>query len=205
MRRYQQLVLDFGKSVLRRVRSTPDEIRKPRRNSPLRQDPLLEDFANQLLRATGCRGLAVRVFWNRSLRTTAGMAVWRDRTVLLNPRLIEISAAEVQRTLRHELAHLLAKHRAGRRRIDAHGPEWRKACADLGIPNETRCHDLPFKRRRIARKHFYACPACGTILARVRELRHKAACIKCCRKHNGGKYHERYRFHRIERADSMAA
>ncbi|MEN9468828.1 MAG: hypothetical protein RL630_561 [Verrucomicrobiota bacterium] len=197
--------MDFGRSVMRRVRATPDDLAKPRRNSRLRHDPLLEDFANQLLKAAGCRHLKVRVFWNPSLRTTAGMAMWSDRMVVLNPKLVEVSAAEVQRTLRHELAHLLAHHRAGRRRIEAHGEEWREACSDLGIPHESRCHELPFKRRRVARKFFYACPACSTILARVKPLRHTAACIKCCRKHHGGKYHASFRFRPIERPDKIAA
>lgn len=197
--------MDFGRSVMRRVRSSPDDLATPRRKSRLRHDPLLEDFANQLLKSVGCRHLKVRVFWNPGLVTTAGLAVWRDRMVVLNPKLLEISAAEVQRTLRHELAHLLAKHRAGRLRIEAHGEEWHKACVDLGIPNEARCHELPFKRRRVARKFFYACPDCSAILSRVRPLRRKAACIKCCRKHNGGQYSERFRFQPVERPDKIAA
>ena len=203
--KYQQLLMDFGRSVMRRVRATPDDLAKPRRNSRLRHDPLLEDFANQLLKAAGCRGLQVRVFWNPTLRTTAGMAMWSDRMVVLNPKLVEVSAAEVQRTLRHELAHLLAQHRNGRRRIEAHGDEWRKACADLGIPHESRCHELPFKRRRVTRKFFYACPECATLLARVKPLRRPVACIKCCRKHNAGKYHSDFRFRPIERPEKIAA
>lgn len=203
--KYKQLVMDFGRSVMRRVRSSPDDLAVPRRKTRLRHDPLLEDFANQLLKSVGCRHLQVRVFWNPGLRTTAGLAVWSDRMVVLNPKLLEVSAAEVQRTLRHELAHLLAKHRVGRHRIEAHGEEWHQACADLGIPNEARCHDLPFKRRRVMRKFFYACPECSTILARVKILRRKAACIKCCRKHNGGKYHERFRFRPVERSETVAA
>ncbi len=203
--KYRQLLLDFGRSVMRRVKTAPEDLARPRRNSRLRHDPLLEDFANQLLKAAGCRHLAARVFWNPTLRTTAGMAIWRDRMVVLNPKLLEVSAGEVQRTLRHELAHLLAKHRAGRRRIDAHGQEWRQACIDLGIPDESRCHDLPFKRRRIARKFFYACPVCSATLARVQPLKKSAACIKCCRKHNHGKYHSRFRFRPVDRPEPVAA
>lgn len=202
---YQQLLLNFGRAVMRRVRLTPDEITKPRQKTRLRADPLLADFANQLLTAAGCEGLAVEVFWNPGLRTTAGLASWRDRRIILNPKLLEVSAAEVQRTLRHELAHLLAQHRAGRRRIDAHGPEWRKACKILGIPNEPRCHDLPFKRRKIAKKHFYGCPECSAVLARVRPLRRRVACVKCCRKYNRGAYDERFRFHPIQPPAEIAA
>ena len=203
--KYQQLLLNFGRSVMRRVRLSPDDLKAPRRNTRLREDPLLEDFANQLLAAAKCRGLTVSVFWNPSLRTTAGLACWRERRIVLNPKLLEVSASEVQRTLRHELAHLLAQHRAGRRRIDAHGPEWRLACADLGIPNEPRCHDLPFKRRRVARKYFYACPECSAVLARVRPLRRRVACVKCCRKFSGGAYAERFRFKPIQPPSEIAA
>lgn len=203
--KYQQLLLNFGRAVMRRVRSSPDDLHAPRRKSRLRSDPLLQDFANQLLVAAGCRGLSVAVFWNPSLRTTAGMASWKERRIILNPKLVEVSAAEVQRTLRHELAHLLAQHRAGRRRVDAHGPEWKQACADLGIPNEARCHALPFKKRKVQRKYFYACPECATVLARVLPLRRKVACVKCCRKFNGGVYQERFRFKPVEPPVEIAA
>ncbi|MFZ4777605.1 MAG: SprT-like domain-containing protein [Terrimicrobiaceae bacterium] len=202
---YHQLVMNFGKAVMRRVKATPDELTKPRSSSRLRPDPLLEDFANQLLTAAGCRGLTVSVCWNPGLRTTAGLACWRERRIILNPKLVEVSAAEVQRTLRHELAHLLAQHRAGRRRVEAHGQEWRQACKDLGIPKEPRCHDLPFKRRKIERKFFYACPECSVVLARVRPLRRRVACVKCCRKFHGGHYAERYRFKPVQQPAEIAA
>src|SRR5207237_3228502 len=40
---------------------------------------------------------------------------------------------EIERTLRHELAHLLAQWRNGRRRIAPHGSEWSRACRALGL------------------------------------------------------------------------
>ncbi len=125
-----------------------------------------------LLRKVRCPRLAkvVAVSWNPRMRTTAGLACFRTKHIVLNPKLIEVSADEVQRTLRHELAHLVAQSRVGRRRIEAHGEEWQKACADLGIPDEKRCHDLPFKSRRMTRRHFYQCPECGTMMARVRRV-----------------------------------
>jgi predicted SprT family Zn-dependent metalloprotease len=187
------------------VRSTG---RVRRATTSLRRDPILEEVARMLVRQLGCRRLAkeVTVSWNPRMRTTAGLACYRTKSVILNPKLIEVSSGEVQRTLRHELAHLVAQARAGRRRIDAHGAEWLEACADLGIPDEKRCHELPFKPRRIARKHFYQCPECATVLARVRRVKSRVACIKCCRKHNGGKYQERFRFREIaEPGDRIAA
>ncbi len=211
----RQLVLNFGRNILRQINLLPrqSEVARPTRRtrrtaSSLRRDPILEEVARMLVRQVGCRSLAkdVTVSWNPRMRTTAGLACYRTKSVVLNPKLIEVSSGEVQRTLRHELAHLVAQARAGRRRIDAHGAEWQQACADLGIPDEKRCHELPFKQRRIARKHFYQCPACDTVLARVRRVKSRVACIKCCRKHNGGKYHERFRFREIaEPGDRIAA
>ena len=93
----------------------------------------------------------VRVSWNPRMQTTAGRAWWPDRAIELNPKLKSLAPEELWRTLKHELAHLVAYERAGRRHTDAHGPEWRVACADLGIPNEQPFHTLPFKRRSFDR------------------------------------------------------
>jgi SprT protein len=204
--KYTQLLLQFGNTVLRHIRRLPDQ--KPageKRPSSPQKDPILEDLCRQLVDAAGCRGLKVSVYWNPRLRTTAGLACWQTKTISLNPKLIELSPDEVQRTLRHELAHFVAQYRAGRKRIQAHGEEWRQACCDLGIAGEPRCHDLPFKRRKVERKHFYACRECGTVLARVRPVRGRVACLRCCRKHNGGKYHERFRFVQTATPERIAA
>lgn len=205
--KHTQLMLNFGKTVLRHLRLLPDIPALPSQppRSSSQRDPILEKLSRQLLRNAGCRDLDLVVKWNSRLRTTAGLACWHTKTISLNPKLIEISPSEVQRTLRHELAHFLAQYRAGRRRIEAHGPEWRQACRDLGIPREPRCHNLPFKRTRQERKHFYACRECGTTLARVRPLKRRVACLKCCRRHNGGQYEERFRFVQIPPPDRMAA
>lgn len=154
----------------------------------------LQERAQSLLLALGHAALAERltVRWNTRMRSTAGMAYPGQARVTLNPRLIAFGDAEIDRTLLHEVAHLLAHDRAGRRRIAPHGPEWRRACQDLGLREETRCHTLPLPRRKVARSHRYRCPACGTHLDRVRPLRKKAACLACCRQHNGGKFHERF-------------
>ena len=206
MKHAQLVVLNFGRSVLRHLRLLPDATTRgdQRRPSRLKRDILLEKLCHQLLRSARCPE-EVTVEWNPRLRTTAGLACWRTKTISLNPKLIEVSPFEVQRTLRHELAHFLAQHRAGRRHIAPHGAEWRQACRDLGIPNEPRCHDLPLKRIRFERRYFYACRECGTTLARVHAMKRRVACIKCCRRHNDGKYHERFRFLPIPAPDRLAA
>jgi SprT protein len=207
MKQGQPPVLTLGRFVLRRLRLLPPDstVGRPPSRPSSRRDILLEQLCRKLLRAARCPELKVTVEWNSRLRTTAGLACWLTKTISLNPKLIDVSPFEVQRTLRHELAHFLAQHRVGRRHIAPHGAEWRIACRDLGIPNESRCHDLPLKRIRFERKYFYACRECGTTLARVHAMKRRVACLKCCRRHNDGKYHERFRFIPISPPDRLAA
>ena len=171
----------------------------PPRRIPPPSDDLWQDKARVLLRDIGCTALAdqVLVRWNARMRSTAGTAFPAKALVHLNPRLREFGDAEIDRTLRHELAHLLAHHRAGRRRIAAHGREWRAACIDLGLHDEKRCHDLPLPRRKLRARHHYRCRHCGFEIARVRPIRRKSACLTCCRAHNRGRYDERFRFVKV--------
>jgi predicted SprT family Zn-dependent metalloprotease len=159
----------------------------------------LERHARDLVRRAGSATLAarVKVRWNPRMRSTAGMASAAKSLITLNPRLIEFGWEEIDRTLRHELAHLLAQERAGRRRIAPHGREWQRACVALGLQNEKRCHDLPLPRRQLAPRHRYRCPHCTVVIGRVRPLRRKSACLACCRRHNRGRYDERFRFEKL--------
>ena len=154
----------------------------------------LEEEARQLLCSLGAKRIAteLRVEWNSRLQTAAGRADYRQKLISLNPRLVEHSK-EVDRTLRHELAHILAQFRAGRRRISPHGPEWQQACRDLGIADEKRCHTLPFPAKRYAPRFIYRCPSCRRDFPRVRKLKRTVACLACCRAHNGGEFHVRFR------------
>ena len=158
-----------------------------------------QEMARAIFNGIGCTALAdqVVVRWNTRMRSTAGMAFPAKALVHLNPRLREFGDAEIDRTLRHELAHLLAHHRAGRRRIAAHGREWRAACLALGLHDEKRCHDLPLPRRKLRATLRYRCTHCGLELARVRPMRRKSACLTCCRAHNRGRYDDRFRFIKI--------
>lgn len=112
---------------------------------------------------------------------------------MLNPRICEFGIGEIENTLRHELAHLVAQFRAGRRLIAPHGVEWRKACADLGIAGEPRCHSIPLPRRRVPPRLLYRCPSCRLEIRRVHPFRRVVACRPCCRAHNGGKYDDKFR------------
>jgi len=158
----------------------------------------LEETARELLRALGAARIAAEfcVEWNSRLKTAAGRADYRQKLISLNPRLFE-HPAEIDRTLRHELAHILAQFRAGRGRILPHGDEWRAACRDLGIADEKRCHNLPFPASARARRYLYKCPNCKYDFHRVRRIRRAVACLACCRAHNGGEFDARFRLRLI--------
>lgn len=165
------------------------------------RDVDLESKARNLLRELGAAKLAreIRVEWNPRLKTAAGRADFRQKLISLNPLLRDVRAGlafnreEIDRTLRHELAHLLAQFRVGRRRIAPHGPEWREACRDLGIADEARCHNLPFATKAYPVRFVYRCPNCKQKFPRVRRIRRAIACLACCRKHNGGNFDPRFR------------
>jgi predicted SprT family Zn-dependent metalloprotease len=162
--------------------------------SPTAETAVLLQAARDLLRANGAAHIAgeLHVEWNSRLKTAAGRADCRQKLISLNPRLFE-HPSEIDRTLRHELAHILAQFRAGRRRIPPHGVEWQQACVDLGIADEKRCHNLPFPARTYAARFVYRCSNCRQEFPRVRRMRCAVACLACCRKHNGGGFDPRFR------------
>jgi len=159
----------------------------------------LEEKARELLRTNGAGQIAkeIRVEWNARLKTCAGRADYRFKVISLNPRIRDHGDAEIDRTVRHELAHLLAQFRAGRRRILPHGVEWRQACYDLGIGDEKRCHNLPFPVSERLRRYLYKCPNCQRDFPRVRRVRRAIACLACCLAHNGGEFDARFRLRLI--------
>jgi SprT protein len=159
------------------------------------RDVGLELKTREILHGLGLARLArlVRVEWNSRLQTAAGRADFREKLISLNPRLWDYGEPEIERTLRHELAHLLAQFRAGRRRILPHGLEWRDACRDLGIGDEVRCHNLPFQISERARRYLYKCPNCQRDFPRVRRIKRTVACLACCRAHNRGEFDARFR------------
>jgi len=195
--------LDFLTHFLPTWRKEPHPSPKqPDIRTASQREAEVEANARKLLRALHCDDLAKRlsIRWNPRMRSTAGTALVAKALITLNPRLWDFGAAEVDRTLRHELAHLLAHHRAGRRRISPHGPEWKQACHDLGLLDEKRCHTLALPRRELTARHFYRCPACAQEVKRVRPFRRKTACLDCCRQHNRGRYDDRFRFLKIPAA-----
>src|SRR5438093_12275418 len=113
--------------------------------SPTAETAVLLQNARELLRSLGAAHIAgeLHVEWNSRLKTAAGRADCRQKLISLNPQLVE-HPTEIDRTLRHELAHILAQLCTGRRRIPPHGHASRKARVDWGRAHEERCHNPPF-------------------------------------------------------------
>lgn len=185
---FRQMEFAWG----RKPRAVPPS---PSRTSTAKIDGGLTEWCRETAAGMALPELSrrVRVTWNARMQTTAGRAWWPNRLIELNPKLKEQAPEEVWRTLRHELAHLVAYERAGRRRIEVHGVEWRAACAELGIPNEQPFHSLPFKRKRMKRNFAYICPECYSTIRRVKRINRMVACYACCRKYSGGLFDSRFR------------
>ncbi len=200
----RQLEFAFGKSVVTGI-ADPDGLRGSIHvagvNDPGYNAFDLEITARGLLRSLGAARIAnaLCVEWNSRLKTAAGRADYRRKLISLNPRLLE-HPDEIDRTLRHELAHILAQFRTGRGRILPHGDEWRTACRDLGIAGEKRCHTLPFPASARARRYLYKCPNCKCDFHRVRRIRRAVACLACCRAHNGGEFDARFRLRLVSQS-----
>ena len=196
-------------------RGVPAAVREPATEpaagppaSPAREEArvdvaMLERWCRDQARRLRLRKLAaaVEVRWNGRLQSTAGRAQWPECWIELNPRLNELGEDEVWRTLKHELAHLVAFSRARGRRIAPHGPEWRRACTELGIPGESATHALPLKTRRMKRRFAYACGNCGERILRVRRMRGHVACYACCRRFNRGRFDARFRLVEVPLGD----
>ncbi len=189
----QKLAPSAGHQPVASLRSSRENL------PPSGKDAQLTESARRWCGELGALVLSERVVvvWNRRLRTTAGTACTRTACIELNPLLRSFGPAQVERTLKHEAAHLLAHWRVGRRAIQSHGVEWQRACADLGIAGEPAFHELPLPRRRIARKYAYRCRHCGFTVQRVRQFGPYTACYKCCQKYTGGAYHSDYLFIRV--------
>ncbi len=154
-------------------------------------NPLLRDYNNHFGQ-NGSAGAKLDCLKQSSL-TSAG------ETAAKKTEQHVVVHNEIDRTLRHELAHLLAQFRVGRRRIAPHGPEWRQACRDLEIGDEARCHTLPFATKAYAVRFVYRCPNCKERFPRVRKIRRAIACLKCCRAHNRGEFDPRFRLRLMQR------
>lgn len=92
-------------------------------------------------------------------------AIYLGHRVLLTEHQVEV-------TLRHEYAHLMAYARCGRRGGRGHGPAWQSAMRELGLPPVVR-HTYDVARNQPRQIVVYRCVRCGAEITRRRRLPRK--------------------------------
>ncbi len=112
-------------------------------------------------------GYRPQLLWKNRLRVTAGMAYTAEGKIALSSVLLD-SREKLERTLKHEYAHLLAVARHGKR-ATGHGKHWRQAMLDLGEKPEVY-HRYPAKRNQSRQRVGYVCDRCGVTVVRKRRL-----------------------------------
>lgn len=105
--------------------------------------------------------------WRR-YRTTAGTANFQRWSICLSAHVLD-DLEKLERTLKHEYAHLLAFARFGARRGRGHGPAWRACMHELGEPPEVY-HRYEVQRNQARQEVHYRCVQCGVTIVRRRQL-----------------------------------
>ena len=79
---------------------------------------------------------------------------------LSKPWMLKLPMEEVDRVIRHEIAHALAPAYEG------HGRIWKEMCCVVGIPNEARCFEdkvISDEFLKETAKWKQQCPTCGKV------------------------------------------
>lgn len=150
---------------------------------------------------------ACRIEWSRQLTRTAGNVDVRRRVIKLSVPLLQeafltdsLFGVEhmvcgvlctgpddaVREILKHEMIHLWL-HEQGL--PSGHTAEFRAKAKSIGQPRTRHNITLPPPRSG----WIYACHTCGDSFTRRRRYGKPVACARCCKRFNGGKYHERFK------------
>jgi predicted SprT family Zn-dependent metalloprotease len=118
-------------------------------------DPKCEQAGELALRLMQQFGLAGWGFAFNRRKTQMGRCIWphlgMPGRIELSAYFIELNAwSEVEDTIRHEIAHALAGHKAG------HGPRWVAMCKVTGARPQ-RCTTKPMPKGRWRAR----CPSCN--------------------------------------------
>jgi ribosomal protein L37AE/L43A len=147
------------------------------------------------------------IAWSRQLTRTAGNIDVRRRIIKLSVPLLgdafqsdSLFAAEysvcgvlcasresaLREILKHEMIHLWLHERG---LPSGHTAEFRAKARAIG---QTKIrHDITLPAPRTG--WIYTCPLCKSEFARRRRYSRPVACMHCCKRFNGGKYHERFK------------
>jgi len=109
----------------------------------------------------------------------------RKRVIRLSGPLTDTNdRAQVEDTIRHEIAHALVAESYGRS-ARPHGPEWRRTAQLVGADPQATGHGAP---SQVPPPYLGVCPGCGREQRRYR--RRACSCGRCSA---NGRYDERFR------------
>lgn len=114
------------------------------------RDKYITLYADTLLKFWGLRGASWRFKFNTRAKKRVGQCDYDARTIELSYKYVEagISWAQMDETIRHEIAHALAGPWA------KHGPEWKAWARKVGATPKA-CADIP-KDQAPKSKYLYA-------------------------------------------------
>jgi len=148
-----------------------------------------------------------QIGWSRRLTRTAGNIDVRRRIIHLSvPLLIDAFRSDslfgreyvvcgvlcdasdiaVREILKHEMIHLWLHVRG---LPSGHTMEFRTKAREIGQPKTRHDIELPAPRSG----WIYTCPVCDHATPRRRRYSRAVACLRCCKRFNGGQYHERFK------------
>lgn len=139
-------------------------------------------LAFSLMKEHGLFDAGWKFDWDRANRRF-GVTIYSTRTIRLSAPLTELGdEAQVRNTILHEIAHVLAGHKAG------HGPEWRARARAIGCDAQRAAPG----REVTPPKWFLTCKTCGVRDGRMRRSTGNKACFACCTQHNNGRFDARF-------------
>lgn len=123
-------------------------------------------------------------------KSSLGVCVPLEKSISISSYFIKENLENIHMwddTIRHEIAHAIDYEING---LSDHSNRWKGIAVQVGC-DPVRTVDRN-KIKMPNGKYTLRCKVCGTEQIRHRKLTVGSACGKCCKKHNGGVYHEKY-------------
>lgn len=111
----------------------------------------------------------------------------KKKITLSEPLVLLNSEEEVTNTILHEIAHAMTGKIIVNGRVMHHGSDWVRTARSIGCTGD-RCYGSHVKTP--SPRYLAVCSRCHS--KREYQRKRKLACGNCCRKHNGGKFSERF-------------
>lgn len=122
-----------------------------------------------------------------------GTCYRRSKMIKISERLLlpnlSTSASDFEDTIRHEIAHAINAELGEPR---GHGEQWSHYAHQLNFMPSSGCKVINTPKE----KWTLACENCGKSYKRFRlseRIKDGAACTACCKKHNNGRYTEKFK------------